>query len=128
MKIRAAICSVLLFIPFVSLAEASEFRLNPEGLGPIVVSMEVRVREANEELTAFPRKIAELDVVARNESGQPIRYAKFCVQAARRTKGCDFQLWTKRIWQPGEELLWMLDGRAPRGIDAPRIVLVKVKR
>ena len=82
---------------------------------------------AKEELTAFPRKVAELTASARNDSGQPIRYAQFCVQAARRMKGCDFQLKTHEVWKPGEELVWTLDGHARRGIENAHIVLVKIK-
>ncbi|PYS11404.1 MAG: hypothetical protein DMG15_17880 [Acidobacteria bacterium] len=37
--------------------------------------MEVHVRNTNDNLTAFPRKVAELTASAQN-SGQPIRYAK----------------------------------------------------
>lgn len=109
-------------------AMANDFRLSADGVGPIVVSMQINVRNAKEELTAFPRKVAELTASARNDSGQPIRYAKFCVQAARRTKGCDFQLWTNEVWEPGEELVWTIDGHARRGIEKATIMLVKLKK
>src|SRR3989442_2811300 len=95
--------SVLLLILLVSIkpifATADEFQLTKDGIGPINVSMEVHVRNAKDNLTAFPRQVAELTASARNDSGQPIRYAKFCVQAARRMKGCDFQFSIKRAWE-----------------------------
>ena len=47
-----------------------------DGIGPTNVSMEVHVRNTNDNLTAFPRKVAELTASAQNDSGQPIRYAK----------------------------------------------------
>lgn len=108
-------------------AMAGEFRLSADGVGPIVMSVQVSVRNEKNELTAFPRKVAELTAVARNDSGQPIRYAQFCVQAARRTQGCDFRLWTVRVWEPGEELTWMIDGKAPRGIENATVMLVKLR-
>ena len=129
MNIRSSIYYALIISLLLTIhsapAMASEIRLDTEGAGPIVVSMQVNIREAKKELTAFPRKVAELSVSARNDSGQPIRYAKFCVQAARRTKGCDFQLWINNVWRPGEELVWLVDGAAARGIETPRIMLVK---
>ena len=107
-------------------AMATEFSLSDGETGPIVVSMQIHVRNEKEELTAFPKQIAEFTASARNDSEQPIRYAKFCVQAARRMKGCDFRLSIKRIWNSGEEITWTPDGRARRGIETPSIQLVKI--
>ncbi len=108
-------------------ATADDFQLSKDGIGPITVSMEVHVRNAKDNLTAFPRQVAELTALARNDSGQAIRYAKFCVQAARRMKGCDFQFSIKRVWNPGEEITWTPDGRARRGIENASIRLVKIE-
>lgn len=116
----------LLLIAMARPALAADFRLNADGVGPFVVSVHVDLRNEKDELTAFPRKVAELTASARNDSGHPIRYAKFCVQAARRTKGCDFNL-RVNDWKPGEELVWTVDKRARRGIDKPSIMLVKLK-
>lgn len=131
MNIRAfayySIVPILLLTVNSRPARAGEFRLTADGVGPIVVSVKVNVRNAKEELTAFPRKVAELTASARNDTGQPIRYAKFCVQAARRTQGCDFKLWTSDVWEPGEELVWTVDGDAKRGIEKATIMLVKLK-
>ena len=98
-------------------AVATEFRLTGGEIGPIVVSMEVHIRNEKDKLVAEPRQIAEFTATARNESDQAIRYAKFCVQAGRRTKGCDFEFWSNQVWLPGEELLWMIDKHARPGID-----------
>jgi len=123
--------SVLLLILLVSIkpifATADEFQLTKDGIGPINVSMEVHVRNAKDNLTAFPRQVAELTASARNDSGQPIRYAKFCVQAARRMKGCDFQFSIKRVWEPGEEITWTPDAHTRRGIEHASIRLVKIQ-
>ena len=132
MKIRQishySLMLILLFAVHSVPAAANEFRLSADGVGPIAISMQINIRNAKEELTAFPQKIAELTVSGRNDSGQPIRFAKFCVQTARRARGCDFQLWTKRVWTPGEELLWMIDKHARPGMEkAARITLVKYK-
>jgi hypothetical protein len=105
---------------------AEELRLNKNGVGPIAVSMKIDIRNAKEELTAFPKKVAELTVSARNDSGQPIRHARLCVQAERRMSGCDFSLNTHTVWMPGEELMWTLDGPAHRGIDNPKISIVEL--
>ena len=131
MNVRPFICSslalFLLSTAGAAPAVAGEFRLDADGVGPIVMSVQVSVRNEKDQLTAFPRKVAELTAFARNDSGQPIRYAQFCVQAARRTQGCDFRLWTVRVWKPGEELTWMIDGKAPRGIENPTVMLMKLK-
>jgi len=123
--------SVLLLIVLASIkpisATADEFQLSKDGIGPINVSMEVHVRNAKDNLTAFPRQVAELTASARNDSGQPIRYAKFCVQAARRMKGCDFQFSIKGFWEPGEEITWTPDAHARRGIEHSSIRLVKIQ-
>ncbi|HLH31852.1 MAG TPA: hypothetical protein VKY31_11655, partial [Terriglobia bacterium] len=96
------------------------------GIGPIDVAMKLDIRNDKAELSAFPRKKGELVVVAHNNSGLPISYAAFCVQAMWRTKGCDFKLWTNDVWQPGEELTWNLRGDAPRGIENALIVLSQI--
>jgi hypothetical protein len=132
MKRKVSGCSLFLILLFVfdSLpAIASEFQLSKDGVGPIVISMKIDVRNEKEELTAFPRKVAELTLSARNDSGQEITYSKFCVQAERRMKGCDFQLKTpkKKVWEPGEELVWTLDAKARRGIENPKITIVELK-
>ncbi len=118
---------VLLIVLNALPAFASEFRLERGGVGPFVISMNIEVKNKREELTAFPEKMAEVTARIRNESGQPIRYARFCVQAPARTKGCDFQIWTNEVWQPGEELTWMVRGKAPRGIKDASVVLLRLK-
>jgi hypothetical protein len=126
-------CAFLLFFNLLFVfdaipAMADELQLSKDGVGPIFISMKVHVRDANDELTAFPRKLAELTLSARNDSGEPIGFVKFCVQAARRMKGCDFQAKTpKKVWEPGEELVWTLDGKARRGIENPKITIVQLK-
>ena len=104
---------------------ASEFKVSAGEVGPIVISTQINVRNEKQELTAFPKKVAELTAFARNDSGQPIRYARFCVQTGRRAKGCDFEFWTSGVWMPGEELLWMLDKRARPGIEKPTSVTLR---
>ena len=57
MKRKVSGCSLLLILLFVfdSLpAVASEFQLSKDGVGPIVISMKIDVRNEKEELTAFP--------------------------------------------------------------------------
>ena len=126
--VRKIIFPLVLIIAFRSVpAKASEFRLSADGVGPIVVSMKVNVRDAKQRLTAFPGKIAELTAQARNESGMPIYRARFCVQAERRNKGCDFQLRMDDIWQPGEELVWMVDKKANRGIENARVMILTLQ-
>ncbi len=88
--------------------------------------MNIVVRNKKEYLTAFPSKEAELTAFARNDSGHPIRYAKFCVQAPAH-KGCDMKFWTNEVWQPGEELTWIVRGKAPRGIENATLALMKIK-
>mgnify|MGYP001493655421 CR=1 FL=1 len=90
--------------------------------------MQIQIRDAKQALTAFPKHVAELTASARNDSGQPILYAKFSVQAGRRAKGCDFEFWSNQIWMPGKELLWMIDKHARPGMErGATVFLVKVK-
>jgi hypothetical protein len=109
-------------------AMAAEFRLSGGEIGPIVVSAQVRIRDKKEELTAYPQRVAEFTATARNESELPIRYARFCVQTGRRTKGCDFEFSNKWIWMPGEEMIWMIDKHARPGMDkVATVMLIKIQ-
>jgi hypothetical protein len=123
--------SSLLIVIFLSFhpqpTAAEEFLLADGGVGPIPVSLKIIIRNEKEELTAFPRKIVEITATARNDSGQRIRYAKFCVQSERRTDGCDFPFSINEVWEPGETIVWMIDGASRRGIERARITLMKVK-
>jgi hypothetical protein len=102
-------------------------QLVKEGVGPFAVCVKVEIRNEKEELVAFPRKVAEVTASARNDSGQPIQQATFCVQAERRMKGCDFKLKTHAVWKPDEQLVWTLDGPAHRGIENPKITITELK-
>jgi hypothetical protein len=94
----------------------TEFQLSKDGVGPVVVNVEVTINGRE----------AQLKASARNDSGQPIRHAKFCVSAEQRTKGCDFQIWTTRTWKTGEELNWApLKGPARKGIDNVRVTIME---
>jgi hypothetical protein len=108
-------------------AIASDFQLEKDGLGPIKVSMKIEVIRERKDLNDFPVRRAEITATARNESGQPIRRAKLCIQAPFRSKGCDFELPTKDVWKPGERLTWVAHGKAPYRIEEARIVLLKIE-
>jgi hypothetical protein len=109
-------------------ATAKEFSLSDGETGPIVVSMQMHIREQKEELVAYPKHVAELTATARNDSGRPIRYAKFCVQADRRQKGCDFEFSNRWVWMPGEEMVWMIDKHARPGIEKGlTVMLLKIQ-
>ena len=119
--------AILLIFLKTTPAAAEDFRLGMNGVGPIPVSLKVHIRNKKDELTAFPREVAEVTATARNDSRRRIRYAKFCVQAERRTDGCDFKFSIKEMWEPGEEIVWMVDGASRRGIDKARISLLKLE-
>src|SRR5215468_1213465 len=108
-------------------AIASDFQLEKGGLGPIKVSMKVEVVDERKDLNDFPVRMAEITVKPRNESGQPIRRAKLCIQAPFRSKGCDFELPTKDAWKPGEQLTWLAHGKAAYRIEDARLVLLKIE-
>jgi hypothetical protein len=103
------------------------FQLEKDGFGPIKVSMKIEVKDERKDLNDFPVRMAEITARARNESGQPIRHAKLCIQSPFRSKGCDFELSTKDVWKPGEQLTWLARGKAAYQIENARIVLVKVE-
>lgn len=129
MKLAASISGSVLLSLFLrpSPAVSSDFHLSMGGVGPIHISMKIQVRNDKEELAAYPVKKAEVRLTAINDSGKPIRYAKFCIQAMWRSKGCDFNLWTNQVWAPGEELTWNVRGNAPRGIENALVVLTKLR-
>jgi hypothetical protein len=106
---------------------ASDFHLSASGIGPIDISIKIQVRSDDGELTSYPRKKAEVVLTAINDSGKPIRYARFCIQAMWRTKGCDFSVWTNQVWVPGEELTWNVRGDAPRGIENALVMLTRLR-
>src|SRR5437763_1918668 len=81
MKRHALLICTIAFLVNTSALAANEFRLNKDGVGPIVIVAEVSVQGRD----------AQLKASARNDSGQPLRFAKFCVTAEGRTKGCDFE-------------------------------------
>jgi hypothetical protein len=92
--------------------------LTKDGVGPIVVAPKFVVNGRD----------VQLIFSARNESGQPIASAKFCVQGENRQRGCDFELWTTAIWKPGEELSWApLYGRARPGTTSPHVILTELR-
>jgi len=125
--ISSLVCILLLGLN--SAFASGEYRLNANEIGPITFSsVRVRVRNAKQELTAFPQQVAELTATGRNDSEVIISNAKFCVQTGRRTSGCDFKLLINEPWFPGEELTWLIDKRARPGIDGPaRIMILKLK-
>jgi hypothetical protein len=126
MKFRRLAAILLASIACSATVMAQDFRFMADGVGPITVSLRIRIRDEKEYLTAFPRQVAELTASARNESGQPIRAASLCVQAERRMKGCDFNLVAKS-WEPGEVRVWTIDRIARPGIQNPKIVFGKIK-
>jgi hypothetical protein len=105
-------------------AIASDFTLSDGEIGPIVVSTQMHIRDAKQELTAYPRQVAEFTATARNNSQWPIRNAKFCVQTGRRRKGCDFEFSNPWIWMPNEELTWMIDKHAHDGMEKVTSVIL----
>jgi hypothetical protein len=79
-----------------SWASTTDFLLARDGVGPIFMTIDINVTGDT----------AEMKASARNDSGQPIHFAKFCIVGKGRTRGCDFELWTTAIWKPGERLIW----------------------
>ena len=68
-------------------AQATEFKLSKDGVGPIVMETNVEIKGESAEFTG----------TARNDSGVPIQTAMFCVQAPGQ-KGCVFKFWTTHMW------------------------------
>ncbi len=128
MKMRSGLLLLALGLAVNLPAATGDYQVSQGEVGPISISLKIDVRNAKEELTAFPKKIAELTASGRNDSGQAIRYAKFCVQVARHTTGCDFSFWTNEVWMPGEELTWLIDKHAQRGVeDVVSVTLVSLR-
>jgi hypothetical protein len=102
-------------------AFAQEYTVNvldKDGVGPIVLATTFVVKGKN----------AKLIALARNDSGQPIAFAKFCVQGETQTKRCDFELWTTATWKPGEELKWApLHGRVTAGTTSAHVILTELR-
>jgi hypothetical protein len=96
---------------------AEEHRLTKDGIGPIVISTDIDVNG----------KDAVLHASARNDSGQVIAYARFCIQRESEKKGCDFEL-AKNDWNPGEEMTWKPQkGPARKGIENFRVIVTELR-
>jgi hypothetical protein len=107
------------FLLEISWASPTDFLLAKDGFGPIFMTIDINVTG----------DMAELNASARNDSGQPIRFAKFCVAAKGRTRGCDFELWTTAVWKPGEVLKWpLLKGHARSGLESARVQITKLEK
>jgi hypothetical protein len=96
---------------------AEEHRLTKDGVGPIVISTDIEMNG----------KEAELHASARNDSGEVIAYARFCIQRESEKKGCDFEL-SKNDWNPGEEMTWRpRKGPARKGIENFRVIVTELR-
>ena len=107
---------VLLVLLGAALAQADEFQLSMNGVGPIVMETAIEVKG----------KTAEFTGTARNDSGLPIQRAEWCVQPAGQ-KECAFRLWTTSTWQPGETLKWHVAGKPAKGLPAHLVSLVSLQ-
>jgi tetratricopeptide (TPR) repeat protein len=78
--------------------------------------------------TNITGKTVELNASARNDSGQPIQSSRFCIAAKGREKGCDFELWTNTVWNPGQVLTWnTLKGPFRPGIETVRVRVTELE-
>jgi hypothetical protein len=102
-----------------SWASPTDFLLAKDGFGPIYMTIDINLNGDK----------AELKASARNDSGQPIRFARFCVAAKGRTRGCDFELWTTSVWKPGAVLTWpLLKGRPRSGLNSARVRITELEK
>jgi hypothetical protein len=101
---------LVLLLLSVTITRAGEFKLYGEnGVGPIVMDTRVVINGNTASFTG----------TARNQSGRPIRYAAWCVQARKQKSGCTFRLWTTGTpWNPGEVI--KLEYAAPKGLGFPK--------
>jgi hypothetical protein len=117
MKNTEITLALLLALIIASTAFADDFRLNKDGIGPIMVSIKIDAKGSD----------AELNASARNESGQLITSAKLCVQIDSRAKGCDYELKTTAPWKAGEEWAWNpLKAHARRAISSPIVIITEL--
>lgn len=93
-----------------------EFTLSKNGIGPIAMTSHVRMVGTQAELTAS----------ARNDTGQAIRRAEWCVQGAKQKGGCAFALWTTEPWQPGEAIEWKIVGPGGKGLPRHSIFISRL--
>jgi hypothetical protein len=74
---------------------AEDFGLYGNGVGPLIISSQIEVK----------KKVATLHATATNNSGTPIRRARFCA-VPRGHKECGLTFWTVGVWQPGQTVHW----------------------
>jgi hypothetical protein len=122
MDMKTAIALVVLVLltltafPLRAECDAPEFTVTKDGIGPIVMSTCVELIGNS----------AIFSGSARNDSGQAIAHAEWCVKAASQgSSGCAFSLWTTGVWQPGEAQEWTVTGPAVRGLPAHTVMLSK---
>jgi hypothetical protein len=92
------------------------YALSKDGIGPFTMRTWVDVRGKEATFTGS----------ARNDSGQSIRQASWCVQGIHQQSGCAFSLWTTGVWEPGETLEWNVTAPAGNGLPKHTVALSKV--
>jgi hypothetical protein len=95
---------------------AIEYTLSKDGIGPFTMKTCVVVKG----------KQATFTGTARNDSGQAIRQASWCVLAPKQESGCAFTPWTIGPLPPGQTLNWNITGPAGRGLPKHTVVLSRV--
>jgi hypothetical protein len=92
-----------------SACSAEDLRLSKNGVGPVSISTQISVKKGKAHIVAS----------ARNESGRPIRSARFTLRSTTRSS-CAFDLWTTREWAAGETWKWDITLSSCKG-DAPAL-------
>jgi hypothetical protein len=90
-----------------------QYTWSTDGIGPIAMRTCVQV----------DGKQATFTGTARNDSGQNIRRASWCVLPPKQQDGCAFSLWTTGPFAPGQTLEWNITGPARRGFPEHKVVL-----
>jgi len=94
-----------------------QYTWSTDGIGPIAMYTCVQV----------DGKQATFTGTARNDSGQTIRQASWCVIPPKgRESECAFNLWTTKPLAPGETMEWHLTGAARRGLPVHKLVLTRL--
>jgi hypothetical protein len=97
-------------------APADEYTISKDGIGPFIMKTFVSV----------DGKVATFSGSARNDSGQSVRQAAWCVQGSRQHSGCALSLWTTAIWKAGETIEWNVTAPAGYGLPQHTVSMTKI--
>ena len=109
---------LLVLLPIVPLAFAQQYNLSKDGIGPISLKLQAEGKGKKAKVTA----------ICRNDSAQPIRWAKFCLRGPFTKSGCDWTFQTVNRLPPGQDVSWNPTGLGLNSSIEYRVSILEIER